>query len=1360
VSDRLVIFARPMTKSFVLRDIERFKNAIERLATDEGELPMLARVLAFGASDETHAGVRHALPGVIGRPIDIEPAAESASAEFGDLFFPLPSNADQIDVVRRLQTSDGLVVRAAPGSVKSNAIVNVVCHHLALGLRVLVVCRGGATLHALRDKFPAAIRNLAVGLTDGDREELAQIEAAVRRLQAIVETQKPRDHIDLINRSERDVIATRHAVSELAEEAATIARNTPGFAELPLDLVRKLVVEADAHAWFEDRPPMLLTETGIALAAVDAAREARIRLGADLCHIDDDLPVVGQLPEPAAIARLHRDLNRDLAQAVEPEQSSTEPKQRSLARRAASVLDVAGAAQFADDLEALAAAHQTVAVEPWLGPPCPLRKHDGGPRADSAALVDFAREATAQLSRRAAFLARPVDTPVDAFADHDLFEVVDRLSAGEKVFTAFASREKRQKPTIDAITIGGLAPAGVDDWQHVRGYLAWRRDIHALNARWKSLAVELGAPALAAEYPQTIHSFEKIVRSINVAIVTAAIAERNVASVAGSKLLMSRSDIELLVADARELEKLGAIVRATVTELEASRLELTRLEELFAGEGVLPATVRDEVLARIGQDGTDADQLSESWARLRRQIVLLHDRRRDFDRVDTICKAFAEASAPIFASRVRTEAAQSPTADQVFAADWAGAWNWAALTRQLKEVGQDQQLRQLDARRQQLETELRDQFEAVVTARTDFAAAQSLTSAARRALTIFTIALRKMASAADGQAAHHHRRMAREALDGCCEGIPCWIMPSWRVAERLPAKLGSFDLVIIDEASGADVCELATLLRGRKLLVIGDDRQVVPPPRDIANAETENLADTFLHALPRTIRPFMLPGSSLYDLAKVMFPGGPIHLREDAYVYGEPIGMTPRSADPVPVTPTGSAEDAQPDQAVEISAAPDEPWYSGADVMADEISKVVARLPRNKRLERPGAVSTTARREPVAAKEARIESTPIAADAASLHHVASGKWQAPEQLPETAAKSAVLPPSRDDKQIRGIGAQEQLRDIRPAEPESPAWLVRARSVDNEAPQPAPVDAVSLDGVVRATGAEQNVVALPRKTGARWSVNGRGVAIAAVVMLVLVLAGAYWLSAPGINSKLVASISNSIPHGFALPAFAKSSDRVGQNDEQSLAGTQPKNVSTIRIDPPAAGESAPNAPVITPAEQRAILYEEDPSDPKGRRYTGGVTWRTENISPSSGAPPEVVVKADLNVADAKTAVSMTFRRNTDHALPASHVVEIKFDRPRDTPYGEISKLHGLLMKQEGKVHGAPLEGEAAKVTPGYFMVALASGAPQLQHNLKLLKENSWFEVVIDYSNGSKAILALDKGATGEQAFKEAFAAWGQ
>ena len=62
----------------------------------------------------------------------------------------------------------------------------------------------------------------------------------------------------------------------------------------------------------------------------------------------------------------------------------------------------------------------------------------------------------------------------------------------------------------------------------------------------------------------------------------------------------------------------------------------------------------------------------------------------------------------------------------------------------------------------------------------------------------------------------------------CYDAVPCWIMPTWRVAEQLPPELGAIDLVIIDEASQSDVTELPALLRGKKIIVVGDDRQVSP----------------------------------------------------------------------------------------------------------------------------------------------------------------------------------------------------------------------------------------------------------------------------------------------------------------------------------------------------------------------------------------------------------------------------------------------------------------------------------------------------------------------------------------------------
>lgn len=65
-------------------------------------------------------------------------------------------------------------------------------------------------------------------------------------------------------------------------------------------------------------------------------------------------------------------------------------------------------------------------------------------------------------------------------------------------------------------------------------------------------------------------------------------------------------------------------------------------------------------------------------------------------------------------------------------------------------------------------------------------------------------------------------------MSQCYGAVPFWIMPTWRVAEQLPAEIGVIDLVIIDGASQSDVTELPVLLRGKKVLVVGDDRQVSP----------------------------------------------------------------------------------------------------------------------------------------------------------------------------------------------------------------------------------------------------------------------------------------------------------------------------------------------------------------------------------------------------------------------------------------------------------------------------------------------------------------------------------------------------
>ena len=111
--------------------------------------------------------------------------------------------------------------------------------------------------------------------------------------------------------------------------------------------------------------------------------------------------------------------------------------------------------------------------------------------------------------------------------------------------------------------------------------------------------------------------------------------------------------------------------------------------------------------------------------------------------------------------------------------------------------------------------------------------------------------------------------------------------------------------------------------------------------------------------------------------------------------------------------------------------------------------------------------------------------------------------------------------------------------------------------------------------------------------------------------------------------------------------------------------------------------------VAPVAQRVVLYDEDPADPKGKQYVGSVVWRTEPIKAAAGQPADIAVRADIEIPDRKFKMTMSFRRNTDTSLPASHTAELTFILPSDFAGGGVSNVPGLLMKSNEQARGTPL-----------------------------------------------------------------------
>jgi superfamily I DNA and/or RNA helicase len=70
-------------------------------------------------------------------------------------------------------------------------------------------------------------------------------------------------------------------------------------------------------------------------------------------------------------------------------------------------------------------------------------------------------------------------------------------------------------------------------------------------------------------------------------------------------------------------------------------------------------------------------------------------------------------------------------------------------------------------------------------------------------------------------------------------------MSHWRISESLPPDFGCFDLVIIDEASQSDLLALPALLRAKKVLIVGDDKQVSPDGIGLEDKKIDNLMSRY-----------------------------------------------------------------------------------------------------------------------------------------------------------------------------------------------------------------------------------------------------------------------------------------------------------------------------------------------------------------------------------------------------------------------------------------------------------------------------------------------------------------------------------
>ncbi len=244
----------------------------------------------------------------------------------------------------------------------------------------------------------------------------------------------------------------------------------------------------------------------------------------------------------------------------------------------------------------------------------------------------------------------------------------------------------------------------------------------------------------------------------------------------------------------------------------------------------------------------------------------------------------------------------------------------------------------------------------------------------------------------------------------------------------------------------------------------------------------------------------------------------------------------------------------------------------------------------------------------------------------------------------------------------------------------------------------------------------------------------------------------------------------VGEGTSVAAATAPAD--GGNDAGAGDGTGSGADNVTGAEPPtgdnaeASGETASatgaQAPEITgvPVGQRAIFYEERTSDLQGSAQTGAVVWSVVQESPGGNLPAEAAIRAEATIPGKNIQFHMTIRRNGDETLPASHIIEMVFITPDDFDGGAIENVLRIAFKDTEQSAGNPLLGIPAKISDGFFLLALTDSKADIEANTTMMRRQEWLDVPIVYSSGRRALITMEKGVPGNKAFDEALKAWAQ
>ncbi len=864
--------ARPMISfapALILRKrtqvgmIRIYDALIDRLSLVPDEVPFGWRGLVDDEDDQD-AEIQNKFPEPNGQP----------NLDAREIYFPLPANRQQKQIVEALNQRRGVLVQGPPGTGKSHTIANLMCHLLATGKRVLITAETGRALQVLKDKLPKEIQPLCVSLLGQGGDAFAELNSAVQGITTRHATYSQGDYNERIAEIDGELDAARRSLAKMDTELRSLRGDETcphslangAYRGTASAIAERVADERETYGWLRvpqdapDAPPG--TES-------DLVEWLRIVRSYDNDAISDSKrQILGsdKLPTPAEFG---------IAVSVEREaQAAVERIAETRSHRAYRPILALGAnarSKLAEHLRRQDERRRKLERfrGEWLSRA--LAASLTGRHAVWHTLRERTHELVSHIERLLESLGSTsvlvqVAKEVKAIKA-DAAAVIQYFENGGK-WTKFCfltpAVVKERTYLRDQISVDGQPADSIERLHAVCKHADLTVAIDDLQRAWSDHG---GLPS-GSDLRMRVVAIKEQVGVLNDALHYADDCLKLSSAMTSAASPIPEPDWQndeaqewLRIIDAAEQEE---------QKRQAAEKVTSCLRDLAVMRGMFDAHPIDGLLIESVEQ-RNVTAYSQLYAQVQgiERVRLDQQQRQQTESVlNTAVPGFIKAA---------TDSVSSACWDEHFR-HWTQAWNWALADNWLQKRSDPEYQQRLWERRHDTDKEIGQLLaeSAALRAWSHFFARLSTKESA--ALKSWREAVRAMGKGTGKSAKMERlRREARQYMDQCREAIPVWIMPRYLVAEMIEPAPGRYDVVIVDEASQLGVESLFLFYIAKKIVVVGDDQQISPYGIGIADEAIAGLQHHYLEGIPH--HHALSAQSSLYGNAKIRF-GQNIVLRE------------------------------------------------------------------------------------------------------------------------------------------------------------------------------------------------------------------------------------------------------------------------------------------------------------------------------------------------------------------------------------------------------------------------------------------------------------------------------------------------